>query len=228
MNTLGERLKYARERKGLTQSALAALSGASQQSVNMAESGKARRPRSLHEMAKTLGVSVDWLLSGRDGGFAPAAAPALSQVAEGDDSSHVAALSPPGQKLPVFGLQPSKHPGVYSRSSTPVDLVARPAALAGIPHAFAVSVHDRVMAPRYEPGDILLAHPGKPVTEGDYALLTLSPAYAQEGDSIIGRVCEADERRITISFTGVPDAQPFDLYRSRLSGICKIIGLYHK
>lgn len=65
MKTIGDRLKHARETRGLKQVDLAKLAGVSQSTIGNVESGIRERPRSLIEIAKALDVNVDWLLTGR-------------------------------------------------------------------------------------------------------------------------------------------------------------------
>lgn len=65
MNT-SERLKLAREEAGYTQETLAARLGVKQQSVQQWESGKTRRPKCINELASLFGVSVDYILNGKE------------------------------------------------------------------------------------------------------------------------------------------------------------------
>lgn len=65
MNTLGERIKYAREKLlKISQNELAKLVGFSQASLAWIESGKTRNPRNIDRIAKALDVSKEWLLIG--------------------------------------------------------------------------------------------------------------------------------------------------------------------
>ncbi|MCP5922212.1 helix-turn-helix domain-containing protein, partial [Klebsiella pneumoniae] len=64
MNTLAERLKIAREKKGMSQAQLADLIGLSQQSVAKIENGDTLQPRKIKERAKALDVSQKWLQLG--------------------------------------------------------------------------------------------------------------------------------------------------------------------
>ncbi len=64
MNTLAERLKIAREKKGMSQAQLADLIGLSQQSVAKIENGDTLQPRKIKEIAKALDVSQKWLQLG--------------------------------------------------------------------------------------------------------------------------------------------------------------------
>ncbi|WP_298134171.1 helix-turn-helix domain-containing protein [Acidiferrobacter sp.] len=64
METLAKRLRYARERMGLTQSELARRVKLRPQAIQFIESGHVRRPRSIVEIARVLGVNAEWLLLG--------------------------------------------------------------------------------------------------------------------------------------------------------------------
>lgn len=62
MDSLGARLKHAREAAGLTQAELAERVGmAGQSGIEAIESGRSKRPTRIHEIAKACGVTVEWL-----------------------------------------------------------------------------------------------------------------------------------------------------------------------
>lgn len=62
--------------KGLTQADLAELAGTSQQAIQQAECGKARNPRYLTKLAKSLDIPPEWLsLNEMPDGKAPKASP---------------------------------------------------------------------------------------------------------------------------------------------------------
>ena len=62
--TFAARVQSARKAKGMSQAKLAEASGVRQQSIASIETGDTERPKRLHEIAKALDVSVDWLLYG--------------------------------------------------------------------------------------------------------------------------------------------------------------------
>lgn len=64
MNTLAYRLKFAREKLGLTQQEVAERAGMSQPAYYKIESGKSQRTTYLNELANTLKVSTNWLATG--------------------------------------------------------------------------------------------------------------------------------------------------------------------
>lgn len=63
---LAERVRDRRKQLGLTQSELADLAGTTQQGIVSIESGRTKRPRYLHELAKALKCEADWLLFGTE------------------------------------------------------------------------------------------------------------------------------------------------------------------
>lgn len=67
VKTLGERLKEAREARKMTQTAVAKLAGVSQGTIGNLEKDRGKNPRELLAIARAVGVSPDWLLTGRGG-----------------------------------------------------------------------------------------------------------------------------------------------------------------
>lgn len=65
VNTIAERLKLARESAGLTQPELANKAGVSQGTIGNIESGLRKRPRDILSIASALGVSPEWLETGK-------------------------------------------------------------------------------------------------------------------------------------------------------------------
>ena len=61
MDTLAERLKFARMRAGLNQSELARRVGLAPQSIQAIESGKVHRTKAMNEIASILEVTPEWL-----------------------------------------------------------------------------------------------------------------------------------------------------------------------
>lgn len=63
--TLGDRLRWARERRGYSQQDLAERVGVRQSTIGNLESGARRRPRDQRKLADALGVNELWLETGR-------------------------------------------------------------------------------------------------------------------------------------------------------------------
>ena len=65
LETVGSRLKKARKYAGLTQVELAKKSGSKQGAISDLESGRNESSTKLVEMAQAMGVSADWLATGK-------------------------------------------------------------------------------------------------------------------------------------------------------------------
>jgi len=92
MESIGQRLKAKRKDAGLTQAELGAAAGVSKQAISAIESGATQSPeaKTVEPIARRLGVSTRWLLTGRAG-------------VEGEpESSRVAEDAPP------YSLEPSQ------------------------------------------------------------------------------------------------------------------------
>lgn len=77
------------------------------------------------------------------------------------------------RRLPVYGRIIDHLRGAIIMDNNPVDHAQCPAALEGVPNAFAVYVPDDSLAPRYFAGETVFIHPGKPVTDGCFALIQI-------------------------------------------------------
>ena len=65
LSTLGARLEWARNKKNMTQTKLADMLNVTQGAIEKAENDKVKKPKFLPEAGKVLGVTYDWLLTGK-------------------------------------------------------------------------------------------------------------------------------------------------------------------
>lgn len=70
---LAERLREARERAGLSARALDEKAGITPGHTTLIESGRRESPavETIRKLAEALGVSIDWLVTGRESGTLP-------------------------------------------------------------------------------------------------------------------------------------------------------------
>jgi len=83
MNTFGDRVASARERVKLRQTELAERTGVTPGAINKIESGESKgaKPSTLAALARALGVSMEWLATGKEGYVLdPASGYALEQM----------------------------------------------------------------------------------------------------------------------------------------------------
>src|SRR5262245_38823280 len=115
------RLRQARERAGLTQSALARRIGVKPQSIQALESGAAKSTSHVVAIARVLGVSPDWLDRG-DGDSGSEPRPSLPESYPG--------LEPAGfgaRDLPIRGrAQGGSDGAIMLAEDPPIDWSFRP------------------------------------------------------------------------------------------------------
>lgn len=186
MNNLGARIKQKREQKGLSQAALAQALSVSQQAIQQVESGKASKPRYLYELAGLLETSYEWLLTGQDNAsYQQASAPTVSNAYKVEQSAGVEAAA----QIKVLELVPGGDLGCHSYTGKVSDMVMRPRSLDNAPKAYGVYVYDNRMAPRYHFGEMVFAHPGVPVSNGDYVAVHLKNETRHDyADILIARL----------------------------------------
>ncbi len=63
---LASRLRFAREKKGLSQEQLGALAGVTQVTIQHLESGRNKTSKKIVDIARALGLSAEWLTHGTD------------------------------------------------------------------------------------------------------------------------------------------------------------------
>jgi phage repressor protein C with HTH and peptisase S24 domain len=207
-NSLGERVKERRRALGLSQPQLAKkVGGITYQAIQQLEAGGGSRH--LVPIARALGVTAEWLQDG--------AGPAPSKA--------VAAAARPGamEKLKVLGMAECGADGWSLWNGDVIDLIDRPAGLAGVPNAYAVYVVGASMEPRYHPGEVVHIHPGRPVDVGAYVLVQRKPKAA--GDTplaIIKRLAKRTGAKITLEQFNPP--RLFDIKAGEIVSIHRVVG----
>ncbi len=88
MTTIGQRVRAEREERKWTRAGLAELAGISPTALSDLELGYTQKGLSIHKIAEALGVSVDWLETGRGKKQRDAA----SQAARFDDTTMTQAV----------------------------------------------------------------------------------------------------------------------------------------
>jgi phage repressor protein C with HTH and peptisase S24 domain len=199
--SLSQRVIWLRERAGLSQSALARRLGVSPQSIQQLESAHVRRPRYLLALSRLFEVSPGWL---EDGSGNAGEVPALESKRE----------LPPANTLPgalyvptpanqpadveVWGVAAGGDGGDFTFNGTVIDYVRRPPGLSDARTVFAIYVVGDSMAPRYEHGDLIFVHKGRPARLGDDVVVELRGEAGAPGACYVKRLLRRSASKITL------------------------------
>lgn len=168
MNTINDRIAACRHKNGMSQEELARRIGITRVSVSKWESGLNQpKGRYLNELASALGVSVSWLLSGKDSVVDETKNP--TDNAEPFSNVELATLGV--YKIPVLSYvqagnwQESQDfrgiDGGYEYVTADLDDDSR---------AFAVWVQGNSMTPEFNEGDLIIVDPDVAPLPGDFVV----------------------------------------------------------
>lgn len=90
--------------------------------------------------------------------------------------------------LPVYGVAVGGSEGDFSFNGTVVDYVRRPPMLTKIGNAFGVYVIGDSMSPRFDDGDLVFVHPGRPPQPGNDVIVELHGEHGEPGPCYIKRL----------------------------------------
>jgi len=210
-STIGDRLRDARELKGMEQAALAQKAGVVTRTLQRWEKGEqVPDGLSLTTIAKVTGVQPSWLLTGDGEMYPQPSRPenvypmpgSLRRKARLVDLPLISAV-PAGKVATIF------HPD-YADSYVTVDDVKDPG-------AFALKVKGNSMSPRIEDGDVVIVSP---------------QAEARSGDICVVRVNGEDTLK-KVKFEGTyihlvplnPDFEPVTVKKKDINFVWKVVKL---
>lgn len=159
---IGARVRYYRERLGLSQDELAMRVGAAQQTIQSLESGKIKKSTFLPHIAKELGVDFDHLLFGKE---------RVRPI-----STLRPLLTATARRLPLFSTRDYEwvlaflaDQAVSSPSGKWVSMdYSLPFAESGSRlFALKLGLSDEALQPEFRPGDQLVVDPDAPIQPGD-------------------------------------------------------------
>jgi len=207
MKTVGDRVRERRLALKLSQPQLAKKAGGiSYQAIQQLEAGGGTKH--LVTIARALGVSAEWLQDGSGPTPSGRIAPSRAALAE---------------KMKVLGMAECGPDGWSLWNGDVIDMVDRPASLAGVPSAYAVYVVGASMEPRYFPGELVMIHPGKPVTLGAFVLVQRKPRH--DGDpplAVIKRLVKRTASKVTLEQFN--PHKSFDIRTDDIVSIHRVVG----
>ena len=208
MKTIGDRVRERRIALKLSQPQLAKkVGGITYQAIQQLEAGGGTKH--LVPIAKALGVTAEWLQDG-GGNISPPARSSTSRAAAAD-------------RLQVLGMAECGPDGWSLWNGDVIDMIARPANLAGVPGVYAVYVVGASMEPRYHPGELVHIHPGKPLTVGAYVLVQRRPRNDGEPPlAVIKRLAKRSGAKIVLEQFNPPKS--FEIKTDDIVSIHRVVG----
>lgn len=181
-------LKRRRHAAGMSQRQLSEAAGLNDSAVKKIESGGVTHPRmdTLSALAKALGCSVADLMGPMAEELTNLPQPlptTVSPIREAHNfgpteilADHVVSIPPVSlmpKDVPVLGVAVGGDDSDFEFNGQIVDYVRRPPGLAGVQGAFGVYVMGTSMEPRYEEGELVYVHPGRPARPGDDVIIEM-------------------------------------------------------
>lgn len=164
MMNVSERIKQTRKRLGYSQDVLGAKVGVSRVAVSQWERGESSPSgRYLNDLAAALGVSVDWLLTGKGN---------ASESSLAFESNVEPALIPQGVRVPILSYVQAGHWREMCEQATAFDgsleYVAVGVSVGSC--AFGLWVRGNSMEPDFKEGDLLIVDPDEAPKAGDFVI----------------------------------------------------------
>ncbi|WP_431276238.1 XRE family transcriptional regulator [Variovorax ureilyticus] len=175
MKSIGERIKWAREQRDMTQEQVALLAKVATSTIGNAESGLRKKPRELNAIAASLGASATWLETGRGEWQQPGGSPGATglPLPDSQQPEHAGTMNKL-RRVPIVGTAKMGDDGFYE------ELSAMPGAgdghidiATGDPNAYGLRVRGMSMAPAIRDGWYVVVEPNGQLVQGEYVLIKL-------------------------------------------------------
>ena len=124
--------------------------------------------------------------------------------------------------LPVYGVAVGGVEGDFSFNGSVVDYVRRPPMLTRIGNAFGVYVTGDSMSPRFDHGDLVFVHPGRPAQPGNDVIVELHGEHGEPGPCYIKRLVRRTPDRVQLSQFN-PPRDDIVIEAARIKAIYRIL-----
>lgn len=191
LDTLGERIRYARETARLTQDDVAQHFGINRVSVAQWEMNRTRPAlERIGELASLLNTTAEWLVDRK--GYPPVGDP--KAAARGRRPELIAGSNLVGEKdLPIYAGAAGGD-GHIIVSFEAIDYVKRPTVLQNVIGGYGLLVYGVSMIPAYWPGDTALVHPHLPPQRDTDCVFYHTPPAGGEAEAIVKRLAGYNDR----------------------------------
>lgn len=190
MSELTKNLRNRIDAAGLSAQETSIRAGLGKTAVSEILRGKSKDPRSgtLEKIGKVLGCTVADLVGSHDD-----VTPATHNRQNLDNiSRQPPVMLPQSQELPadlpVYGTAAGAIMGAFQMFNEVADYVRRPPGVPKETNAYGLYVVGDCMAPRFEDGELIIVHPGRPVRPGDYVVVQFDADGDGERAAMIKRL----------------------------------------
>ncbi|CAM5575668.1 hypothetical protein MAUB1S_09677 [Mycolicibacterium aubagnense] len=194
IDTLGERIRYAREAAKLTQNDIATFFNISRVSVTQWEKNTTKPDMNkIGSLAELLHTTVDWLIERK--GFPPMAVDAKAIIKPPHKTVAIPGKELVGEKdMPIYAAAMGGD-GHLLVSFEAIDYYKRPAVLQNVRGGYGILIKGDSMVPAYREGDTALINPHLPPSrDSDVILYHTPPKEMGEEQAIIKRLVGISDR----------------------------------
>lgn len=125
--------------------------------------------------------------------------------------------------LPVLGRAVGGDDAWFEFNGERIDTIFRPPLLDNVRDAYALFMDGESMIPKFEPGDTLYVHPGRPVRAGHYVVVQLRPeAPGDPIRALVKRLVSLSANEAVVKSLNPPESKPFKIARKKILHIHKI------
>jgi phage repressor protein C with HTH and peptisase S24 domain len=187
-----QRLRLAREQAGFARASDAARAMGIEEPTYLGhENGSRGLSRAAARYARFFGVSLDWLIDGRDV-LTPASGPPPPRNGELGGPARF------GARIPAYGQAVGGRDGEFILNGNRIVDVLAPPSLQGVPDAYAVYVVGDSMEPRYFVGEAVFVNPRLPVRRGDFVVAQIAVGDGEPPHAYIKRFVARDARMLRL------------------------------
>lgn len=222
MDTLGSRLKFAREKRGLSQPALAKLVGITFQSIQAIEAGGGTKH--INAIARALRVRARWLEDGVGPMELDEAVTADTQPASASDELEMIGPTKPRPEKDTIPVRAARGgPGDVEMfvDDDPIDYRPRPTVLEGVDRPYSMWVAGASMAPVVKTHTTLHVNPHLRANPGDLVIV-----WKRNNAVIIKElVRRTDAGTILKEYNGTVEGREFVVARADIVAMHKVVGM---
>jgi phage repressor protein C with HTH and peptisase S24 domain len=124
--------------------------------------------------------------------------------------------------MPVYGVAVGGTEGEFSFNGSVVDYVRRPPSLMKLRNAFAVYVSGDSMSPRFDHGDLIFVHPGRPPQPGNDVIVELHGEHGAPGSCYLKRLVRRTKGKVILAQFN-PPRDDITIESDRIKAIYRIL-----